>query len=232
MQPNQNTALKRILFILIGSLAVLSSCKKEVSKNVDQDKIYTYYELFYNQNEDVTTAKAVFTFSNATGTKLMLSDPSTVMVDGTEMEWDSDNAYYSVDFSGFKPMAEFVWVDTDGNTFTNEVNIQDIEFPTTVADLHYGDSIVYFMWEGVALDSFESVMLTVASETKRRVFSIDTLGATSIGIDSVTLAPVDSGQVMLELVKSYAPPLTEETSRGGEGVGKYRPVDRQVLLTD
>jgi hypothetical protein len=88
------------------------------------------------------------------------------------------------------------------------------------------------MWAGTALDSSESVRLTIdgvgASDT--RVFLIDTVGATTITIDSVRLSQIDSGMVSIILEKQYSPELMEATSKGGLLIGSYRPTDRSALL--
>ena len=201
---------------------------------MDQDKIFTHYQLMYDQNTDVTTALATFRFSNLNGTRLMLSDPSTVTVDGNEMQWSSEEGNYQKEFSGFKPSAVFNWIDLDGNSFTNTANIVDIDFPSDLADtLQHSDSISYFMWDGGApLDSFETVFLTIDGEgdSDARVFSVDTIGATTITIDSVKLSQIDSGVVTLILQKQFSPQLTESNSAGGLLIGTYRPTDRSIML--
>ncbi|MGB0369510.1 MAG: hypothetical protein ACPGD8_08900, partial [Flavobacteriales bacterium] len=67
-------------------------------------------------------------------------------------------------------------------------------------------------------------------ETDDRVFSIDTLGATTITIDSVNLARVDSGMVTLLLDKLYSQTIQQQTSKGGLLIGKYRPTNREIYL--
>lgn len=219
-----------ILLVVVG----FTACKKEVTDKVDQDKIFTHFQLKYDQNTDVTMAYATFRFSNLLGTRLMLSDPSTVTVDGNEMEWSDENGNYQKEFSGFKPSAVFYWVDLDGNAFTNTANIVDIDFPSNLVDtLQHSDSITYFMWEGAApLEEFETVILTIANEgaTVKRDFSVDTIGATTITIDSVKLSQVDSGVVTLILEKRFSPELSEPTGAGGLLVGSYRPTDKTIML--
>jgi hypothetical protein len=226
--------LKRIaVFLSIVAIAV-TSCTKEISKNVDQAKIWTYYELSYTEAENKTYATATFRFSNENGTKLMLSDPSTVSVDGAELEWKSDNGYYQTEFNGLKATASFNWVDLDGNSYTNDIELRDIAFQNPASNLFFQDSITSFMWAGLALDSNESVSLTIdgVGETDRRIFSIDTLGATTITFDSLALSQIDSGIVSLVLNKRYSPDLLEQTERGGLIIGRYQTDTVQVLLTD
>lgn len=209
------------------------SCKKEVSKNIDQSKIWTYYLLYYDQNTDVTYASATFRFSSQNGTKLMLSDPSQVMVDGTEMLFNEELGFYEFEFSGRKDSAEFVWTDLDGLEFKNKAFLREVAFPGLTADtLFQADSVSYFAWEGAALDSFESVQLTIdgSSDTDARIFKTDTVGAYVITIDSITLRQVTVGTADLILEKFYSPPLTEKTDRGGLLVGKFRTTDRVIQV--
>jgi hypothetical protein len=209
------------------------SCKKEISKLVDQDKIWTYYELFYDENTDKTYASATFRFSSENGTRLMLSDPSTITVDGTEMTWSDDLGYYQNEFPGLKPTAEFHWVDLDGKSFRNIIEVRNIAYPTMLTDtLLHSDSVSYFMWEGAPLEAFESVKLTLDGEgnSDARIWSVDSVAATTITIDSLRLLQVDSGMVLLHLDKLYSPDLQEETSRGGLLIGKYRATDKTIYL--
>ena len=87
---------------------------KEVTENIDQDKIFTRYDLSYNENTNITTATAEFRFNNLLGTRLELSEPSAVMVNSQNMEWFK-KWNYQVKFSEKVPTADFTWVDTDGN---------------------------------------------------------------------------------------------------------------------
>lgn len=224
--------LKKLLSLLILSIC-FSACEKEISKLVDQDKIWTYYELFYDQNVDKTYATATFRFSSVNGTKLKLSEPSAVMVDGAQMEWQEDEGVYRNEFSGLKSSASFHWVDLNGNSFTNEITIREVSFATIVNDLHYSDSVAYLMWDGAALDSSETMSLTIdgPGNTDARVFYVDSVNATTITIDSVRLSYVDSGLVGLVLNRRYSPALTEQTSRGGQLTGRYLTDTVRVMLS-
>ncbi len=226
--------VKQISVILLVVTFAAAGCKKEISKNIDQDKIFTQYELFYDQTENVTYATATFKFSSNYGTKLMLSDPSTITLDGTEMDWDNENGYYQNQFDGFKSTATFHWVDLDGNSFTNTIDIRDIALPATIDNFHFADSVTYFAWNGSPLDSSESVTLTMdgVGEIDRRDFRLDTVGATTFTLDSVQLSQIDSGMVQLFLNLRYSPALTEQTSRGGSITGRYQTVTAETLLTD
>lgn len=218
--------------LLLAAIAAFASCNKEVTSKIDQDKIFTEYELSYNQNTDVTTATATFRFSNELGTRLMLSEPSVVTVDGNAMEWSADNGYYEKSYSGLVATAEFSWTDLDGNVFVNTAEIRDVDFPGTLPTFSLDSSVNYFMWAGLALDSAELVALTVEQEdgAAKRTFSADTVGATTITIDSTKLSAIDAGLVNLVLEKQYSLELMEATSKGGLLIGTYRPTDQSTNL--
>jgi len=55
------------LFIFFGLfLVVFTACPIEDSSDVNQDKIYTDYEVFYNSNTDKTIVVAKFRFGGPT----------------------------------------------------------------------------------------------------------------------------------------------------------------------
>ncbi|MBX9782536.1 MAG: hypothetical protein K2X48_04495 [Chitinophagaceae bacterium] len=69
------TNIVATLFIAVTAL-LFSVCEKQPSDAVDQDRIRTDYELFYDKNTDKTTAVAAFKFGQSiTGTQLELSSP-------------------------------------------------------------------------------------------------------------------------------------------------------------
>ena len=100
-------------FAALAALTMLlaSGCFREPSDSVNQDKIYTDYELFYNANEDKTYARATFKFSNLTGTKLELSDPSEVTFEGDLRSFKPALAYYEKTLPGLVSSGTFEWKD-------------------------------------------------------------------------------------------------------------------------
>ena len=51
--------MKYPILLALAAL-IMASCAKEDSSDVNQNKIYVDYEVFYNQNEDKTHAVARF----------------------------------------------------------------------------------------------------------------------------------------------------------------------------
>ena len=68
---------KFILLIIISTTIVyFSSCEKEPPSSINQDRIFTIYELYYNANADITYARATFKYGNSAGSLMQLNDGS------------------------------------------------------------------------------------------------------------------------------------------------------------
>lgn len=138
------------LILFIAAIMMLSSCAREDSSSVDQDKIWTSYEMFYNANEDKTYARATFKFSNATGTHLELVNDSEVLVNDEPMTWKPLLAYYEKEYAGLVSSGEFNYTDLDGSNFVNTVNIvNSIALPAI--DSVARDAAYELTWDGVEL---------------------------------------------------------------------------------
>lgn len=218
--------------ILFLAIVALSACKKEVSKFIDQDKIWTNFELFYDANEDKTYATATFRFSHSNGTRLELSDPSMVLFNDEPMPFIADEGFYQLEFTGRLNTGTFKWSDLDGKEFTNSIEIHEVDFLATVPTLHFTDSITYIGWDGAALDTLETMTLTLDGEgaTDTREYVADTVQAFQFELDSATLSILQPDTVTLMLDRRYRPGLQEQTSKGGVIVGRFRPVNRTTTI--
>ncbi|MBI5916271.1 MAG: hypothetical protein HY842_12920 [Bacteroidetes bacterium] len=227
--------MKRFRFTAMLTIATLAfsftSCIRETSDSVDQDKIFTNYELFYDANADKTYARATFTFSNLLGTKLELSNPSKVTFNGDMLSFQNALAYYEKEYAGFVESGTFVWEDTEGNTFTNEISIHEIAFPAGV-DTILRSAAYELTWVGDSLSQSETVILTVNGENELdgQIFSTNNLGSQSIILDKDKLGKVGQGPGMMWLDRNYLPALTQATSAGGIINGRYRPTNQPVYF--
>ena len=227
----KNTSLKTISFFTFLSLVIFSSCQRETSDNVNQDKIYTEYELFYNANEDKTYARAIFRFSNALGTNLELADGSEVRFEGDVLTWKPVFAYYEREYAGFKTSGTFVWDDLDGNSFSNAISINEIQYPLGIDSIGR-DAAFELTWDGAPLANDESVTVTVNGENEgdAKIFLTDNVGSNSIILDKDKLEGVGAGPGKIWMDRHYSPMLLQETSAGGKITGRYRPDNLEVIF--
>ncbi|MBR9922116.1 MAG: hypothetical protein GYB31_14855 [Bacteroidetes bacterium] len=227
--------MKRINAKLIGlfslSLLLLSSCVREPSDSVDQDKIHTNYELFYNANEDITYARATFRFSNALGTKLELAGASIVLFDGEPLSWQPGLAYYEKKITGLQTTGTFEFEDTEGNTYTNAISLSEMQYPADLDTIDRSSSFE-LIWPGDPLNESETVTLTANGENEgdAKVFFTDDQGANSIILPANKLGEIGDGPGTLFLDYRYVPLITEAPGAGGLITGRYRPVNAEVYF--
>ncbi len=218
-------------FIASAAMFVLSSCESENSSDVNQDRIYCEYELYYNANEDKTYAWARFKFGNALGTLLQLTDPSEVRFNGDLLTFKSTLAYYEKDYAGFVQTGTFTWKDTDGNEFSNTITITPTDYPAGLDTISRAQAYELF-WVGDSLSANHSVILTAngINEGDAQVFTQTNLNSKSIIMTYNKLQILAHGNGTLWLDRSYSPDLTQQTSAGGAIKGRYRPVNKSVFF--
>lgn len=227
--------MKKLFYLIAGVGLLLTSCAKEDSNDVNQDKIWTEYELFYNQNDDKTHAIARFRFGGATGTLLELTDSTgaNVTFDGAPMPYDPWWGAHHLEFAGNVTSGTFVYTNTEGTQYTNSV-------PTGAESVAYPigfDTIVKsqaetFAWAGTALSADQHISMFVGTWTwgDDALFYTDALGATDLvmGIQAKSnLAEGSSTVYMDRVVKNTA---IQGTSEGGVIRYKYRPTNVNVQI--
>jgi len=222
-----------LLVIIAGIATHLTSCKSEPSSDVNQDKIYTEYELYYDANQDKTYARAWFKFSNITGTLLELASPSEVTFNGDVLTFNSTLAYYEKEYAGKISSGTFVWTDTQGITKTNSISMTTIDYPAVMPDTIPQDNSYALFWVGDSLSANHHVILTVTAqinESTLQIFYQDDLNSKSIILAKNKLQLLPVGGIHLYMDRTYSPALTQQTTAGGTIKGRYRPDNKLIQL--
>lgn len=128
------------LFAILFASTALISCESDDSSSVEQDKNFTGYELFYNQNTDKTYARVQFRFENALETTLELDDPSTIIFDGQEFGQKPLLDYYELELAGFVNTGTFTFTDTEENIYQNTIQINEIDYPNNLTAIDRSNS--------------------------------------------------------------------------------------------
>jgi hypothetical protein len=219
------------LFIALLCAITLFNCNRESSADVNQDRIYTIYELFYNANEDKTFARATFRFSNEVGTLLELSEPSQVTFNGDILTFNRVLAYYEREYAGFVDSGTFEWTDTEENTFINSAQVNNIDYAATIDTIDRSASYE-LNWSGNPLAEDELVTLTINGENEgdARLFTTNDIGASSIILAQNILEQVGQGPGTLFLDRSFSPELLDATGAGGRVTGRYRPKNQTPYM--
>jgi hypothetical protein len=202
---------------------MLTSCNKEDSDSVDQDKIYTSYILEYNSNQDVTFARSHFQFSNAFGTKLELVSPAEVTVDGDIMPFKQALAYYEKEFNGTKLTGNFKYTDADQNIFENSiVLVPSIDFDGTLDTISRSSNYM-LTWVGDPVQTGEVVTVTIdgAGENDTQIFTQTGVGATDINLTQNQLGNLGLEDATFYIRRAKNVDAQEVTSAGGKVISRY-----------
>jgi hypothetical protein len=222
--------MKRILPLLI-LVAVLASCARQDSENVSQDTIWMHLELYFNDNTDITKARATFRFNNGFGTKLQLSNGAEILFNGDPLDWQSGLAYYESDLAGFIDQGSFEYTDLDGNVFTNSAEIHTVQFPIDLDSIPRPGSFEMF-WSGDPLGNHESITVWLNGDLEgdAQTFFENDLGAESVIMGQNQLLELPVGYADMVMDRSYSPPMQESNSVGGVVSGRYRAESIEIYM--
>lgn len=212
-----------IVFTLFIGLA-LTSCQPEDSDDVNQDRIYTVYELFYNSNTDKTVAVARFRFGNATGTLLELKSPAYVLFDGDTLGYSLIYNGHAKEYAGLIPSGTFVYNNTANLIRTNAVPAYEPIAFDTGTDTIVKSQAYTLTWDGTPLSANQNVGVFVGSWTwgQDALFFTNTVGANNIVMGTNQLGNLPDGPSVLYMDRTTEVAATEVTEVGGVIRGKYR----------
>lgn len=220
------------LLVLLSSLAIFNSCAKEPSEDVNQDKIYTAYELFYNANTDKTVAVARFRFGGATGTLLELSSTANVTFNGDVLTYNGFYSGHVKEYAGMITSGTFKYTDTDGNVYTNPALAMDTAGYESGFDTIVKSQANTFTWTGNALAAGESIGLFVGSWTwgQDALFYQAQDGATNLIMGVNQMSNLAEGSSTVYMDRTNLSTSIDGTLRGGTIKSTYRPANVQVVV--
>jgi len=203
--------MKRSILYFIGAIFLFGSCAKDNSENVNQDSIYTIYELFYNETSDKTWARATFRFGGPTGTLLDLDDPAVVTFNGDELLYGAVSGMHNKEYAGFTNSGSFSYTDLDNNTYNNTTpTITTVAFPTV--DTINSSGAYTFIWTGTPLVTGETMKLTIdgTQQGNWEFFSTSVTGATEIVLSASKLQNLGIGDANCTLQRTYNQATVDE----------------------
>lgn len=223
------------LFLLGGLVAFLNSCQKEDSADVNQDKIWTEYVVYYDKNDDKTHAVARFRFGNSTGTLLELVDSTGagVKFNGTQMPYSLAWSGHHLEFAGNVTTGAFVYTNTEGTAYTNNIpsGAETIDFPADF-DTIVKSQAETFSWVGNPLSANQSVGMYVGTWAwdKDALFYTSANGASSLIMGVQAKSGLTTGQASVYMLRRVENTSINGTSKGGLIRYAYRPVDKSVVV--
>jgi hypothetical protein len=223
--------MRYLFFFSILTALCFSSCAREESADVNQKRIHTTYELYYNADEDVTYARAWFRFGNGTGTLLQLSDPSQVTFEGDKLVFNGLLAFYEKKYAGLKTAGKFVFEDTEGTSYENSIDVRPISFGT-LPDSIARTAAFSVPFAGGALATNEVIGLWANGENEgdaQAAITFET-GTNSVIVPADKMALIGAGPGKLYMDRRFVPTIGEAPDAGGFISGVYRAKTASVVF--
>lgn len=230
MKCSSRNVLKVIALLFIA--LTFTRCASENSSDVNQDRIYAEYELYYNANTDKTYASAIFRFGNATGTQLELTSPSQVKFNNDVIPFDATFSYYRKEYSGRITSGTFVFTDTDGNSFTNAVSsTRTIEFPASMDTIHNANSYT-LAWVGDSVVTNERVDVWMDGplQNNSEYFVQYLANTNTIILAANQLQQLGTGNTTCTMERVWEETAIGVTGAGGKVRTKYKALNRTIQV--
>jgi len=225
---------KVVKYAMISWITAVSlfSCQSEPSSDVNQDKIYVEYELFYDKNQDKTYASAIFKFSNASGTQLKLDSPAEIKFNNEVIPYDQTFAYYRKEYAGLVTTGTFSYKDLNGNVYTNTATLA-AEISNPDIDTISRDDAFTYSWGGTSLGANETIGLVIGNTINTgnfQVFLQNSVQSTSLVLPLSQLNQLPVGSAYTQLDRQIETNATQATSVGGKVRGKYRGINKTLYI--
>ncbi len=231
----KKAAVTTALMLLPAALMLTGCFPSEPSDAVSQDRIFTEYDLHYDTDSDVTTARAGFKFGNITGTQLELSENSEVLFNGeTLTKVVLHTTYYELKMSGLVSSGTFTFVDEDGNRYENSVSLPSIDFPDQLSPISQSTSY-RLNWIGSPLEENEEVNVWIykVSKSQGTVFHERGTGATGTVLGRAQLGGIDTGEATIGMERKKTNTSPDETPEaGGILIARFTPASRTVQVVE
>lgn len=229
--------MNKFIGLLFASLVLVGCGVGEDSDDVNQERIYADYEIFYNANEGKTHAIARFRFGNAFGTLLELKPASgaSVTYNGDALAYSSFWGGHHKEYAGNNETGgTFIYTNTEDTVFTNVVpSDSTISFPSgfDTIDKNIAQTLA---WDGSSLASNDQIGIFVGSWVwgDDALFYTDADNATEIVFGINQMQNLATGSATVYMDRWNAQDVSEGTPEGGRIRYKYRTTNAIVTVID
>lgn len=228
--------MKRTLTLGIGMTVILffTSCQREESINIDQNRIYTEYTYTYDSEKSQSIMEASFRLDNNSGKRIELTYPARVAFDGENMGYRMAFGDYQLKRTGSLANGSFVYTDLDGNAYENSIStLRPIELPFGLTNISRNGNF-FLPWTGEALQPGETITVIIdpQGEGSNRSFTLSSAGATHIVLDEFKLRQIEPGFAKIEIIRERSNSITSAPLSGGRMEVKYKSREVNIEITE
>lgn len=229
--------MKRKSTIGIALLSVLffaASCKKEASSNIDQNRIYSEYEVTYDQSTNRTTVQAMFRLDHSSGNKIELMYPSRVGFNDENLAWRNLGGRYEGTRTGNNLNGRFTYFDQDQVSYSNAgPAVNPIDLPFGMNNINKNGNF-FLPWTGSAVQNGETVRVRISggSQSGSEEFTTSLNGVSYITLDQWRLDRLEAGTAYIQIERERQDNLQESNLAGGRITSKYKGTRILVNITE
>lgn len=225
---------KSTLGIALMSLLFFTACKKEASINIDQNRIYSDYEVTYNQMSHQTVMSATFRVDHNSGKKIELTYPARVGFNDENLGWRNLGGRYEGTRSGNLLNGYFTYFDVDQNSYTNTgAVVNPIDLPFGINNINKSGNF-FLPWTGAVLQSGETVKVIISggSQTGSKTFTATAIGSSYISLDQYRLNQLVTGTAQIQIQRERATGLEQSNLSGGRITSIYKGRKVTINITE
>ena len=225
---------KTTIGIALMSLLFFTACKKEASINIDQNRIYSDYEVTYDQMSNQTTSQAIFRVDHNSGKKIELTYPARIGFNDENLAWRNLGGYYNVKRSGNHLNGHFTYFDVDDNSFINTgAVVNPIDLPFGMNNISKNGNF-FLPWTGEALQSGETVKVIISggSQSGSKTFTATAIGSSYISLEQYKLNQLVAGTASIQIQREKTSALTQSNLSGGRITSTYKGRKVTVNITE
>ncbi|MEM1009412.1 MAG: hypothetical protein AAGJ35_10435 [Myxococcota bacterium] len=229
MKLNLNFAPVALILVLL-----FAACANEdADENAIQERIYTAYEMTYDENEDITRVTATFAFGNIGGTRLKLSDGAEIKFNGADLSFDNTRGLYRLEVPGAVEKGTFFYLDLNGKSYTNSILMDPVQAPTGLNTSIDRAAPWVVKWAGNPVTTTNgSVVATLVPEdiTQTLIVTAGAQEADSVAFTAENLTEITPQQGSLTLERINTGTLSQATAAGGTIGSRYLSKSLDVVL--
>lgn len=222
------------LGIAMMSLLFFTACKKEASINIDQNRIYSDYEVTFSEMTNQTVTRASFRVDHNSGKKIELTYPSRVGFNDENLAWRNLGGTYDGTRYGNHLNGHFTYFDVDQNSFVNTgAEVNPIDVPFGINNINKNGNF-FLPWTGAVLQSGETVKVIISGgdQTGSKTFTATAIGSSYISLEQYKLNQLVAGTAKIQIQREKVSGLEQSNLSGGRITSIYQGRKVTINITE
>lgn len=209
-----------ITLTLIFTIVSCSSDEIGKSKDVNPETVYTSYAVNYSEGDDSVSCFLQYRFAGEHGTTLVLTSPSKVTIDGSQVLVDSASftgAYYEKKFSAgnFDGEHVIVFTDINGKTHEEKFNFHRISCSTEIPVVINKKNLT-IEFNGALPNDVIDINVSDTSSATEDIHISSQPQSNRLTVTAAQLKKLNIGSLQFNIYRHQEIPLLHPTQEGGK----------------